>query len=41
MRTMRERAAATGINVRIRSRLGRGTTVVVEAPIPSDVTATA
>jgi signal transduction histidine kinase len=41
MRTMRERAAATGINLRIRSRLGRGTTVVVEAPIPSDVTATA
>jgi signal transduction histidine kinase len=41
MRTMRERAAATGISLRIRSRVGRGTTVVVDAPMPSELPATA
>lgn len=35
MRTMRERAAATGISLRIRSRRGRGTIVLAEAPLPA------
>jgi GAF domain-containing protein/two-component sensor histidine kinase len=41
MRTMRERAAATGLNLRIRSRPGRGTSVIVDAPIAVEVPASA
>jgi len=39
MRTMQERAAACGLQLRIRSSLGAGTTVTVEAPLPVEMTA--